>query len=266
MTTGRRREWFDDDSFWRDLYPFMFPDKRFANAIEEVDKILDLTKPKGKTALDLCCGPGRHAIALAKRRFSVTGVDRTRYLLDMARTRAKAARVKVEWIQQDMRDFVRPGSFDLVLSMFTSFGYFDNKRDDLQVLGNIFANLRPSGACLIDVMGKERLARILMPTTSEVLADGTKLVQRHEIFDDWTRIKNEWILIRRGKAKSFNFHHTIYSGQELRDRMEQVGFADVKLYGNLDGEEYGPNAQRLIAVGRKPGLAEKAKGRTKVSS
>jgi hypothetical protein len=101
------------------------------------------------------------------------------------------------------------------------------------------------------VVGKEILAKLFQPTMSSVLPDGARLVQRHEIFDDWTRIRNEWILIRKGRAKTFKFHHTIYSGQELRDRMEQVELADVKLYGNLDGEEYGPNAQRLVAVAHK---------------
>lgn len=52
-------------------------------------------------------------------------------------------------------------------------------------------------------------------------------------------------------SKVYKFHHTIYSGQELIDRMQQVGFADVELYGSLDGDEYGPNARRLIAVGHK---------------
>lgn len=257
MRRARKREWFDDDSYWHDLYPFMFPDSRIAAATEEVEKAIRLTTPRGKRVLDLCCGPGRCAVALAKRGFAVTGVDRTRYLLDKARARARDARVKVEWIQQDMRDFTRPNTFDLVLSMFTSFGYFDDKREDLQVLGNIFASLRSGGACLVDLMGKERLAKILMPTTSQMLADGTQLVQRHEIFDDWTRIRNEWLLIRRGKAKSFKFHHTIYSGQELRDRMQMAGFADVRLYGDLDGDVYGPQAQRLIAVGRKPPLGRR---------
>jgi SAM-dependent methyltransferase len=155
----------------------------------------------------------------------------------------------------DMRDFVRAGAFDLVLSIFTSFGYFDEKDEDLQVLRNMFTNLKPGGACLIDVMGKERLAKILQPTTCDVLPNGTKLVQRHEIFDDWTRIRNEWILIRKGRAKSFKFHHTVYSGQELKDRMQSAGFTEVKLYGNLDGDEYGPNTHRLIAVARKPASA-----------
>ena len=82
-------------------------------------------------------------------------------------------------------------------------------------------------------------------------------MQRHEVFDDWTRIRNDWTRIRNdwtrirdGWATTFTFHHTIYSGQELRDRMEQVEFVDVKLYMNLDGGTYDHRAERLIAVGR----------------
>ena len=266
MTTRRKKEWFDDDSFWQELYPFMFPEQRLAATSEEVQKVLALTKPGGKAALDLCCGPGRCSIALAQLGFDVTGVDRTAYLLDKGRAKARAAKVKIEWVQDDMRDFARTEAFDLALSMFTSFGYFDHKQEDVHVLGNILTSLKPAGVCLIDVMGKERLANILQPTTSDVLPDGTQLIQRHEIFDDWTRIRNEWILIRKGKARSFRFHHTIYSGQELRDRMEQVGFADVKLFGNLDGDEYGPNANRLIAVARKMPAEKVRKLRTKASS
>jgi len=259
----RGKEWFDDDSFWRDLYPFMFPEARFAFAAAEVDGALGLAKPKGKAALDLCCGPGRCSIALAQRGFSVTAVDRTKYLLDKARAKARLAKVKIEWVQKDMRDFVRPEAFDLALSMFTSFGFFDDKREDVAVLRNIFTSLKPDGACVIDVSGKEWLAKVFLPTTSNRLPDGTLLVERHEIFDDWTRVRNEWIIIRKGRAKSYKFHHTIYSGQELRDRLEHVGFVDVRLYGSLAGDEYGPNAPRLIAVGRKPGSSRGRRPRPK---
>jgi SAM-dependent methyltransferase len=249
---AHKKEWFDEDSFWRELYPFMFPEKRIADADEQVRKALALTKPVGKSVLDLCCGPGRCSIALAKKGYVVTGVDRTKYLLDKARAKAKAARVKIEWVQKDMREFVRTSSFDLVLNMFTSFGYFDDKREDVIVLENMLQSLRPGGGCLTEVLGKERLAKVLQPTISSVLRDGTVFVERHEIFDDWTRVRNEWIVIRDGRAKSFKFHHTIYSGQELRDRMERAGFVGLTLHGNLDGDDYGPNAERLIAIGRRP--------------
>ncbi|HUU11512.1 MAG TPA: class I SAM-dependent methyltransferase [Phycisphaerae bacterium] len=268
MTKRRGREWFDDESFWRDTYPFMFPQKRFADASDEIGRIRRLVKPAGKKALDLCCGPGRFAVSLARKGFTVTGVDKTAFLLRKAKALARAAGVRVEWVKSDMRDFVRPEGFDLVLSMFTSFGYFDDKEEDRLVLKNVLANLRAGGALLMELLGKERLARVLRATTSDVLPDGSMLVQRHKIFDDWTRIRNEWTLIRKGRARTYCFHQTIYSGQELRERLEAAGFVDVRLYGDLDGRAYGPDALRLVAVGRRPpaprdrtGLQTRAPGR-----
>ncbi len=265
MMMRTKTEWFDDDSFWIGLYPFMFPEQRFADAADQADKLMRLANPQGKKVLDLCCGPGRFSIPLAKKGFAVTGVDRTAFLLEKARARAKAAEVKIEWIQKDMRKFIRPGTFDVAISMFSSFGYFDDRQDDLTVLRNIFRNLKPGGTCIIDVFGKERVARVFQPTVAESLQDGAVLVKRHEVFDDWTRLRNEWIVIRRGRAKTFNFHHTIYSGQELRDRLDLVGFRDIKLYGNVDGDDYSLRAERLIAVGRKPEITARRR-RTRPSN
>jgi hypothetical protein len=104
---------------------------------------------------------------------------------------------------------------------------------------------------VIDVMGKERLARIYDPCVVNTLPDGTRLINLHSIRDDWTRVHNEWILIRRGTMKTFEFDLRVYSGQELRERMEQAGLIDVKIYGGTNGEAYGLNSQRLVAVGRR---------------
>jgi len=252
MSTHPKKEWFDDDSFWIDQYPSMFSDQRFAEAAEQAERLLQLMRPQGREVLDLGCGPGRFAIPLAQQGFRVTGVDRTAFLLEKARLRAEAAQVTIDWVQQDMRAFVRPAAFDLIISMFTSFGYFEDRRDDLTVLLNILRSLKPGGACIIDVLGKERAARMLQPTTAETLPDGTILVKRCQVVDDWTRVRTEHIVIREGMTRTFTFDITLYSGQELRDRLELVGFSDVKLYGNLKGDEYSFDAERLVAVARKP--------------
>jgi len=230
------------------LYPFLFPEKRFQTAVEEIENIIALTGFQGKRVLDLCCGPGRHTVVLAKKGYTVTAVDGTPFLLKKAQELAQAEGVSVEWVLEDMRNFIRPDSYDLVVNLFTSFGYFDEKQEDIKVLRNVYASLKSGGIFVLELMGKEILARIYGPTSAEQLPDGSRLVQCHEIFDEWTRIRNEWILIKDGKATSFKFHHTIYSGQELKDRLLGVGFSKVKLFGNLDGEEYGLPAQRLIAT------------------
>lgn len=244
-------EWFEDESFWVKLYPLMFPEKKFSAADEQVEQLVGILDFSGSDVLDLCCGPGRHSISFAKRGFRVTGVDRTAFLLEKAKGRAREEGVDVEWILEDMRDFNRPGAFDLVINMFTSFGYFDNKDDDLKVLKNAYECLRPGGIFIIDVHGKERLAQIFHPTTSEELDNGSLLIQRHEIFDEWTRMRNEWILIENERATTFRFHLTLYSGQELKDRLLDAGFSRVRLWGDLEGSEYGMNSKRLIAVADK---------------
>ena len=230
----------------------MFPPERIEAGKEQVEKLLKLIDSSGDVALDLCCGPGRCSIPLAKSGYSVTGVDRSAFFLDKARESAVEAGCEIEWVEADMRDFVRKESFDLVLNMFTSFGYFEDKNEDQKVLGNMFTSLRPGGSIVMDVLGKERLAKVFQPTTSTDLPDGSTLIQRHEIRSSWTRVRNEWIFIRDGRAKKYQFEHTIYSGQELADRLSLAGFSQIELYGNLDGDDYGTEAERLIAVARKP--------------
>ncbi len=255
MEERNRQEWFQDEDFWRETYDFMFPEQRFEATPGQIDQVLELTgiDPEGAAALDLCCGPGRCALALARRGCRVTGVDLSRFLLDKARERTGGESVEIEWVHQDMREFLRRETYDLVLSMFTSFGYFDEKTEDQQVLENMHANLKPGGVLVIDVIGKEWLARHFTATSSSRLEDGRLLIERREIFDDWSRIANEWIILQSdtGPARTFRFHHTLYSAQELRDRLQQAGFAQVHIYGNLAGDPYGLNANRLIALARK---------------
>ena len=244
-------EWFENEDFWTEMYPYMFPEERFQSAEDQVDKILSLVAFGGTHILDLCCGPGRHSTALAERGFSVTAVDSTTFLLQKAKARASERKLDLEFVQEDMRRFVRPSSYDLALNMFTSFGYFDDKDEDLRVLSNIYESLRPGGVLVMEMKGKEVLASKFSAANSEVYPDGTLIVQRREIFDDWTRIRVEWLLVRDQQVRSFKFHHTLYSGQELKDRLSQAGFANTQLYGDLDGSAYGTGSNLLIALARK---------------
>jgi SAM-dependent methyltransferase len=246
-----KKDWCENESLWRATYPFMFPESRIARAGVTVDKTIELTGVRGKSALDLCCGPGRCSVALAGRGFSVTGVDRSRFLLAKARARARAEKQKIEWIHEDMRNFVRPDAYDLALSMFTSFGYFETRGEDSAVLAKVFRSLRRGGAFLMDLYGKELLAKRFLESSVDELPDGSMLVEKRKIAADWNRVENEWLVLRSGRSQRFAFHINLYSGQELRDAFEEAGFVDVKLFGNLDGAPYDMNANRLIVVGRK---------------
>jgi 2-polyprenyl-3-methyl-5-hydroxy-6-metoxy-1,4-benzoquinol methylase len=114
--------WHEDDEFWRTAISGELRE-RWDAAPGEVEKamaLLDIEPPAA--VLDLCCGIGRHSLDLARRGFAVTGVDRTRDLLEEARRLADADGLAVELVEQDMRAFRRPGAFDAAISMLTSFG------------------------------------------------------------------------------------------------------------------------------------------------
>jgi SAM-dependent methyltransferase len=246
--------WHDDDEFWQELSPFLFRAEKLEQAADEVAGILTLVDGEvggePRAALDLCCGPGRHAVELAKRGYRVTGVDRTEAYLAQAGARAAAAGVEVDWLVGDMRTFVRPAAFALIVSLYTSFGYFADEADNLRVLDNMRSCLRPGGTLVMELAGKEWLAEQFRETDATTGPDGSVLVQRRRVEGAWERIANDWILIRDGRARTFSFTHTIYSGVELRDRLLAAGFADVRLCGDLHGAAYARGAQRLVAVAR----------------
>jgi SAM-dependent methyltransferase len=154
-------EWFQNEDFCRHCYPYLFPSEQFLAAKEEVSRILALAECEGERVLDLCCGPGRHAVEFARRGFQVTGVDQSPYLVSRARERASEAGVTIEWVSADMRTFVRPAAFDLACSLFTSFGLFRKEEDDLRVLRNIHKSLKEAGVLIIEVVGKECMVRTL---------------------------------------------------------------------------------------------------------
>ena len=126
------------------------------------------------------------------------------------------------------------------------------------MLENVHENLRPGAVFLLDLMGKEILARLFEPTAARELPDGTLLVERRAVTGDWERVETEWTFIRDAHARSVRFRLWLYSGLELKQALSEAGFSPVELYGNLDGSPYGPRARRLIAVATKvPGRPKK---------
>jgi len=156
--------WHEDDEFWAALEAQLFDEARLQVAAAEVTHATGLLGlGAGARVLDLCCGLGRHSLELARWGCEVTGVDRTALYLGRARELAAAENLPIEFIQADMRAFRREGAFDGAISLFTSFGYFENPDEDLQVLRNLHASLRPGGRLAMQMAGKEVLARCFVP-------------------------------------------------------------------------------------------------------
>lgn len=241
-------EWFADPSFWSLFQDWMFPPESFAQAEEEIERIGELTGSASGRVLDLGCGPGRHAVAFARKGYGVTAIDLQPELLACAQSNAAREGVEVELVEGDMRRFCRPDSFDLVVSMFSSFGYFPDRDDDSLVLRRACQSLRPGGFLVLDLRSKEVHAMDYEATSSWEMPSGDLVIHRTRTVDDWTRTATTWVLVRGDVAHRFEVLYNLYSGAEMRSLLEAAGFADVTLYGCLDGSPYDHKAERLIAV------------------
>ena len=147
--------WHEQESFWETVRPVLFTARRWEETPREVEAMATLLGlSPGARVLDLCCGVGRHSLGFARSGFQVTGADRTATYLHEARGRAAEEGLQVEFLQEDMRAFVRPGAFDAVINYFTSYGYFESDADDRRVLANAHRSVRESGVLLIEMMGK----------------------------------------------------------------------------------------------------------------
>ncbi len=245
-------DWFEDEELWRIFGDCMFGEERFTAAAEQIDDILALFALPPQAILDLGCGPGRHAIPLAQGGFDVTALDLSEHLLELGRARAAAAGAELNWIQSDMRHYDQPSAFDLVVSMWTSFGYFDDPIDDQRVLRKCRENLRPGGSILIDVVGKEYVCRHLQPVHLTEFDNGDILIERPLLEAQMTRYSNQWLLLRDGAYHVAEWHHNLYSGQEMAGMLERAGFVNVRLFGDLRGNQYDLDSERLVAVAERP--------------
>ena len=103
--------------------------------------------PEFARVLDLCCGMGRHARALAAASYTVTGVERDAHAVAVARKQGGGP----EYVQADVRDFrPAPGAFDAAVVMSQSFGYFDPDTNRA-LLAQLGKGLRPGGRLVLDL-------------------------------------------------------------------------------------------------------------------
>jgi len=243
--------WHEQDTFWDTVAPTLFTQQRWEDAPAEVEQVVSLLGiDPGAHVLDLCCGVGRHSLELARRGFQVTGVDRTRLYLDRASKQAEAEGLKVEFVQSDMRDFCRPDAFDAVVNMFTSFGYFEDPEDDRQVALNVCRSLRSGGVFLIDMMGKEILARIFRER-DWYEENGMLILEERKITRNWSWMENHWIMFKDNNRAELRLSQRLYSAVELASLLTECGFVHIDAYGDLEGRAYDHLARRLVIVAHK---------------
>src|SRR4051812_21827026 len=158
-------EWFEQ--WFGEEYLRLYPHRDDDDARQAVQLIADAVPLAGRRVLDLACGPGRHATHLAETGAHVVGLDLSAALLTRARQRLAR---RAQLVRGDMRCLpFRGGSFDVVVNLFTSFGYFSDDEQHLAVLREAGCTLGPGGALVLDYFNAEKVRRELVPHEYQVV-------------------------------------------------------------------------------------------------
>lgn len=143
------KEWYKDwfnSAFYHKLY-FDRDETEAENFIERLLK--HLNPPKDSLMLDVACGKGRHSRFLSEHGFDVTGIDISFDSISVAK---QMENERLHFYQHDMRLPAWINYFDYAFNFFTSFGYFDTRREHDDAIRTLVNSLKPDGTLLIDYL------------------------------------------------------------------------------------------------------------------
>ena len=223
--------------------------------IPYLDKVLERHGFAGQSVLDLACGTGTMALALAEKGWRVLGLDASAAMLAQARRKAREAETKVEFIQGDMRDFALPEPVDLVTCFYDSLNYLLTLDDLDKAFRCVAAALKPGGLFVFDMNTPWGLAQVA-EENSYLYEDDEATVEVRSSYDERTRRATATIAgsIRRdGLREEFVEVHTEqgYSEEEIAAALRKTGFRVEGRYDCFTLEEPGPKCCRVLWVARK---------------
>ncbi|MCB9833513.1 MAG: class I SAM-dependent methyltransferase [Planctomycetes bacterium] len=235
------------DAVYREVYPHRSDEQ----ALAEVDFVLDLLGPEpAAPVLDLCCGHGRHALALNRRGFPVIGIDLSRDLLGLARRRRLDHSL---FVRADMRRLpIATGTMAAAFSFFTSFGYFESSDEDLLVLQEIARVLRPDAPFLLDFLNAARVRRDLVPESRRRQAQ-FRIHERRSIDEASRRVlKDVEVLADDGRRHNYHESVRLYEPEELEALCLRAGLDVKSRLGDLAGEPHRIDSPRCVLHGLRP--------------
>jgi len=251
--------------WWRNIFNYLYL-KTDADVVDdlnitrkEVDlfsEILNLTT--NDTILDLCCGQGRHSLEINKRGFKVEGLDRSRYLIQKAKSSAKKENLSVKFKEGDARKLpFPPDSFEVVMMLGNSFGYFETVQDDLRILKEIFRILKPWGRLLLDVTDGEYLREKFQARSWEWIDKKLFVCRERSFSADRQRLISREVVtdVTKGVIADQFYSERLYTKDDLLNLLKEAGFSDGVIHGEIAtdsarNQDLGMMEKRIVITGK----------------
>lgn len=253
-----------DDNWWKDLFDeiYLLTDARSVCdetlTRQEVNCLEKILKPKESDAiLDLCGGQGRHALELSRRGFNrVTVLDYSRYLLSLGSKKAQQEGLNTVFIQADARN---PGlherSFQFIIVMASSFGYFIDEGDNKKILTAASCLLKSGGTLLLDLTNRDYSLQNFKPFSSHKVNEDITVKREREMGDDIICASETVISEKRGHIRTRTYCTRLYSPQKISDLLTSVGLASISCMNDFmnrgSAGDFGSLTNRMIVTAKR---------------
>ena len=229
--------------WWRRIFNSMYlktdadvvEDKQITN--KEIDLFTEfLGLDKNMVILDLACGQGRHTLELARRGFrNVNGLDRSHFLIRKAKNICAAEGLTASFKEGDARKLpYQADTFDLVMILGNSFGYFESTEDDIKILKEVFRILKPNGRFLIDVADGNYLRDNYSPRSWEWIDHKHFVCRERSLASDNQRLISREVIsnIDKGVIVDQFYAERLYSQELLQEILSKCGYKEINFLGN----------------------------------
>lgn len=232
--------WFDSK-----YYHILYQHRDDTEAHFFIDNLINyLNLPQKATVLDLACGKGRHSIYLAQKNLAVTGVDLSPESINYAKQFEKE---NLQFETHDMRQPIEFGSFDAILNLFTSFGYFDTEAEHLQTLHSMKNGRKKSDDIIvIDFFNAYKVIQNLVLEETKTLNNITFHLKRW--VENGAIIKD---IQFEDAGEQFQFQERVhaFSLEKFQQLFDEVGLKILQTFGGYDLSPFvKEKSNRLIMI------------------
>jgi D-alanine-D-alanine ligase len=248
--------------WWRRIFNSMYlrtdsdlvEDKHITkNEVELFSSILNLAKESA--ILDLACGQGRHSIELARQGYSnITGLDRSHFLIRKAKSAMQQESLKISFKEGDARKLpFASDTFDVVMILGNSFGYFESNEDDMRILKEVFRVLKPGGTFLIDVADGSYLRNHFQSRSWEWIDKKYFVCRERSLASDNERLISREVIshTEKGIVVDQFYAERLYSCDMLSEIFTRSGYTDIVFHDALESssvrnQDLGMMERRII--------------------
>jgi len=253
-----RNSWYSEQAGffganYLEEFAYIFDPTRIKIEVDFIEKLLGYNH--ALKILDLACGNGRHSIELARRGYSIIGLDLNSFFLKQAAIAAKEAQVTVKLMHGDMRKIPFKNEIDAITFLFSSFGYFETDQDNYRVLEQVVKALRPGGKFIMDFINHEWIVRNYCAYEQRILPNGVSIdIQRNFELTSGRNYERRTRIFPDGKREEVEMIIRVYTTAELIRMCETAGLQIKEVYGGYNFEPLTIDSKFIVLNAIKPDI------------